>query len=85
MHNSNVSHDLFSLLIDWVIDVFLLTLNKYVDKTIENILSILFKYILLIKSQFNEIWELINLSISNNVSIQICHWCAYFFVIVFFL
>ena len=55
MYNSNVSHDLFSLSIDRVIDIFLSTLNKYVDKTIENMLSMLFKYILFIKSQFNEI------------------------------
>ena len=73
MHNSNIFHDLFSLSIDRIIDVFLLTLNKYVDETIENILSMLFKYILFIKSQFNKICELINLSIANNVSIQICH------------
>ena len=73
MHNSNVSHNLFSLLIDQIIDIFLLILNKYIDKTIESILSMLFKHILLIKSQFNKTWKLINLSIVNNVSIQICH------------
>ena len=55
MHNLNVSHDLFSLLIDRVIDIFLSTLNKYIDETIENMLLMLFKYILFIKSQFNKI------------------------------
>ena len=69
MHNLNISYNLFSLLIDRIINVFLLTLNKYIDESIQNILSILFKYILFIKSQFNKIWKSINLSIANNISI----------------